>query len=47
MYGYFCTGFINFLFRGKLLTDFTYLISPYDFKMNDNAILNYFFEIEY
>ena len=40
--GYFCTGFINFMFGGKSLTDFTNLFSPNNFKRNDNTILNYF-----
>ena len=39
---YFCTGFIDFLFAGKSLIDFTSLFSPYDFKKNDDMILNYF-----
>ena len=32
MYEYFCTGFIDFMFAGRSLTDFTSLFSPYDFK---------------
>ena len=42
MCGYFCTGFINFMFNGKKLTDYTNLISPNDFKKNDDIILKYF-----
>ena len=42
MYGYFCTGFIDFMLAGKKLTDFTTLFSPYDFDKNDNIILSYF-----
>ena len=42
MCGYFCIGFINFMFANKTLTDFTGLFSPYDFKKNDKIILNYF-----
>ena len=34
--GYFCIGFIDFMFKGK-----TYLFSPYDFKKNDNIIPTY------
>ena len=30
--GYFCIGFIDFMFAGKSLIDFTSLFSPYDFK---------------
>ena len=40
--GYFCIGFINFMFKGKSLTDYTNLFSPNDFKNNDDVILNYF-----
>ena len=39
---YFCIGFINFMFNGNSLTDFTNLVSPNDFKKNDDIILNYF-----
>ena len=28
MCGYFCIGFINFMFNGKSLTDYTNLFSP-------------------
>ena len=31
MCGYFCIGFINFMFNGKSLTDYTNLFSPNDF----------------
>ena len=42
MCGYFCIGFINIMFLGKILTDFTNLFSPNNFKKNDDKILNYF-----
>ena len=43
MCGYFCIGFINYMFKGKILTDFTNLFSPNNFKKNDDIILiNYF-----
>ena len=42
MWQYFCIGFIDFMLAGKKLTDFASLFSPYDFKKNDNIILNYF-----
>ena len=42
MCGYFCIGFINFMFSGNSLTDFTNLFSPNDFKKKDYIILNYF-----
>ena len=32
MCGYFCIRFINFMFNGKSLTDYTNLFSPNDFK---------------
>ena len=32
MCGYYCIGFINFMFNGKSLTDDTYLFSPNDLK---------------
>ena len=41
MRGYFCTGFIDFMFAGRSLIDFTSLFSQYDFKKND-IILDYF-----
>ena len=40
--GYFCIGFVNFMFKGKTLTDFTNLFSPYDFKKNDDIIMSFF-----
>ena len=42
MCGYFCIGFINFMFNGKSLTGYTNLFSPNDFNKNDNIILKYF-----
>ena len=32
MCGYFCIGFIDFMFAGKKLTDYTNLFSPHDLK---------------
>ena len=40
--GYFCIGFINFMFNGKSLADYTNLFSPNGFNKNDNIILKYF-----
>ena len=42
MCGYFCIGFIDFMFEN--LIDFTSLFSTYDFikKRNDKIILSYF-----
>ena len=42
MCGYFCIGFIDFMFKGKTLTEYTNIFSPNNFKKNDNTILNYF-----
>ena len=42
MCGYFCIGFIDFMFAGEKLTDFTSLFSLFDLKKNDNIILSYF-----
>ena len=41
MCGYFCIGFINFMFADKKLTDYTNLFSPYDFDKNDSIIISY------
>ena len=42
MYGYFCIGFIDFMFQGKTLTEYTNLSSGNNFEKNDDKILNYF-----
>ena len=42
MCGYFCNRFIDFMFKGNSLTDFTNFFSPNDFKKNHDIILNYF-----
>ena len=42
MCDYFCIGFINFMFNGKSLTDYTNLFSLNDFNKNDDIILKYF-----
>ena len=42
MCGYFCTGFIDFVFAGKTLTELTNHFSPNNFKKNDDKILKYF-----
>ena len=39
--GYFCIWFIDFMLAGKTLIDFTSLFTPYDFKKNDDIILDY------
>ena len=42
MCGYFCIGFIDFIFKRKKLTAYTNLSSPNNFEKNDNIILSYF-----
>ena len=42
MCGHFCIRFIDFMLAGKILTEFTNLFSPNNFKKNDDIILNYF-----
>ena len=42
MCGYFCIRFINFIFNGNSLTDYTNLFSSNNFKKNDDIILKYF-----
>ena len=42
MCGYFCIGFINFMFKDNSSTDYINLFSPNDLKTNDDIILKYF-----
>ena len=42
MCSHFCIGFIDFILKGKILTEFTNLFSPNNFKKNDDIILKYF-----
>ena len=42
MCDYFCTGFLNFMFNGNSLTDYSSLFSPNDFKKNDDIIFKCF-----
>ena len=42
MCGYFCIEFINYMFKGKTLLDYTNLFSPNDFKKNDRTIKRIF-----
>ena len=42
MCGYFYIGFINFMLKGKRLTDYSNTFSQNNFKRNDDIILNYF-----
>ena len=47
MCGYFCIGFINFMLKGKTLTEFRNLFSPNNFKKNDDIILKFFMNNAY
>ena len=38
--GYFCIGFIDFILAGKKLTNYASLVSPHDFKKNNDIILS-------
>ena len=42
MCGYFSIEFIDFMFKGKPLTEYTNLFSPNNFKKNDDMIVKYF-----
>ena len=42
MCGYFCIGFIDFMFAGKTLIDYANMFSPQDFNKNDSIIFSYF-----
>ena len=42
MCGYFCIGFIGFMFKGKTLLDYKNLFSRNEYEKNDKIILKYF-----
>ena len=42
MCGYFCNGFIDFMFKGKKLTESKNLFSPNNLEKNDDIFLSYF-----
>ena len=42
MCGYFCIRFMDFMFAGKTLIDFTSFFSPYDFEKKKNNNLESF-----
>ena len=37
-----CTGFIDFMLKGKSLSDYTNLFSPNKYEQNDQIILKHF-----
>ena len=39
---YFCIGIVDFKLKSKRLLDYTNLLSPNEYKMNDKIILQYF-----
>ena len=39
---YFCTGFIDFMLKGKSLLEYTHLFSPNGYKKNNKILLKYF-----
>ena len=41
MCGYFCIEFIDFMFKGKSLSDCANLFYPNEYKMNEQIILKY------
>ena len=45
MCGYFCIGFIDFMFAGKTLIDYTNMFSPQDFNKNDSITFSYFKDV--
>ena len=47
MCGYFCIGFIDFMLKGKTLTEYTNLFPPNNFKKNDDIILKHFMNNAY
>ena len=44
MCGYLCIGFIDYMFKGKSVADYTNLFSTNNFKKNDDIILIYFYK---
>ena len=47
MCGYFSIGFIDFMFKGKTLTEYTNYFSPKKFEKNDSIILKDFMNNAY
>ena len=42
MHGYFCIGFIDFMFAGNTLIDYTSFFSPDAFEKNDSRVPKYY-----
>ena len=47
MCGYFCIGFIDFMIKGKTLTEFTKFFLLNNFEKNDDMVLKYFMNNAY
>ena len=42
MFGYFCTGFTDFMLKGKSLFDYAIFFPPNGYEENDKITLKYF-----
>ena len=42
MRGYFHIGFIDFMLKGKYLSEYSNLFYPNDYEKNDKIVLKYF-----
>ena len=42
MCGYFCIGFIDFILKGKSLSEYAHFLSPNEYKKNEKMKLEYF-----
>ena len=42
MCGYFCTGFIDFMMKGRSFLDYTNLFSLYEYGKNERIMVKYF-----
>ena len=40
--GFYCIAFVEYMLAGKNLLDYTYLLSPNDYKKNNKIIYKYF-----
>ena len=46
MCGYICTGFIDFMLKGKRMLDYTNLFPPNKYDKNNKIITKYFQQLE-
>ena len=47
IFGYICIGFIDFMYKGKTLTEYTIFFSSNNFEKNYDMILKYFMNNAY